>query len=467
MEKKIVKTPTDNFNFDSKNHRVGGDSEYDNDIDLIEIMVSYSKNKKLDDSIILSYYYISKIMIFWNAFKEYLYTDEIILNHIPRYNRNIISKYSLKSLNDRINNNKKKYNKEFTEFIKKIPTDLINYINNENLNNNFYSMNAFGFAFSKLKEKNLYKYLREYLTKDEIYNIFNLPENYDENQIIIDTTIDSKSKAKYIRENIDYYENIYYKKLDKLNDNIYNNELFDNILYYDMFKYIANLNCLNLLYFNKNYNNKYDKINYDNNYIDLNNVYIIANGTGIFALNTWLYSFFEGITLLGTSIRETYADNNKTCAFNMLAHDADHVFEIGIQIKNDKGNIKLQSLKKLYYNILNSRDLDIEQKELFIFILFINIHEIYNNGQFITFNLDFNFLFKKYLDYFDLKFPKEVFLPELQKFYYNIKKHYNDDLINNYKNSLKEFYPKINFIEHKDLIDCLIYIIYMLKELND
>ena len=246
MENKIVKPLTYKSNIDFKKHRVGGKSEYDNDMYLIEIMVSYSKNKGLDESMILSYYYISKIITFWKVFKEYLYTDDIILNYSPSYLKK--SSYDFYTLEDMYNN----YKKGDIDFKNKIPKDLVDfYINKKNKGKDgTYKGSGLYFAAKKLEDKSLYEYLNETLSKDEIYNkIFpNLPKDYDENQIILDTTENPKAKVKYIIKNMKYYEEKYYKKLDILNNNIINGLLFDNKLYYDIFTYIASLNCLNLYY---------------------------------------------------------------------------------------------------------------------------------------------------------------------------------------------------------------------------
>ena len=134
--------------------------------------------------------------------------------------------------------------------------------------------------------------------------------------------------------------------------------------------------------------------------IDLNKVYIITNGTGLFALNTWLYLFFGNINLLGTSIRDTTADGIKSCAWNMLAHDELHTIIINMYMLN---NDVILSYEKIYYNILNSEDLDTNHKELFILFLFITIHEILSND-YSNFDENFNFLFKRYLNFFYRRF---------------------------------------------------------------
>ena len=153
----------------------------------------------------------------------------------------------------------------------------------------------------------------------------------------------------------------------------------------------------------------------------------------------------------------------------MIYHDKAHIKIINdyLKIEEKYNSGAFLSYKKLYYNILNFKDLNTIKKELLIFFLFITIHELpFKN--YPTFDKNFNFLFKGYLDYFQKKFStgEKIFLPELQKFYYNIKKYYNYDLINKYKISIEKKYPNIDDYDN-DLIECLIYSVYMLRKLNN
>ena len=79
-----------------------------------------------------------------------------------------------------------------------------------------------------------------------------------------------------------------------------------------------------------------------------------------------------------------------------------------------------------------------------------------------------------YLEYIYFFFKNEstslIFLPELEKFYYNIKKHFNYNLINEYKKKIiggdSEYNNIIDINKDVDLIECLIYAINMLICLN-
>ena len=84
----------------------------------------------------------------------------------------------------------------------------------------------------------------------------------------------------------------------------------------------------------------------------------------------------------------------------MLEHDKIHMITINNIIMTNQENIFLT--KNLYYNILNS-NLDIQHKELFIFLIFINIHEMVLDKIF-TFNEDFEYLCIQYIIFFNNKF---------------------------------------------------------------
>ena len=270
----------------------------------------------------------------------------------------------------------------------KIPQLLQNYINTEEDKNNG-NINFYKFALN-LKNESLYEYLiNNNLKHDEIIkNIFPYLNNtYTEEKIIIDTTINPEARIKKLEELKKYEYNIK-SFVDNLYDNVKQDKMFDNKLYYYFFKYISRLNCLYSSYIN----------DIEDNLVDFNNVYILDNDNDEIGLNTWLYSFFKGIILIRTSIIGKYLNNDKLCAFDILINDIKYYIKLNeLKENNEK---KILSLKKLYYNILKKK-LDTEEKELFIFLLFINIRELSMNKNFLyTFDQLFSDLFRVYLFFF-------------------------------------------------------------------
>ena len=106
--------------------------------------------------------------------------------------------------------------------------------------------------------------------------------------------------------------------------------------------------------------------------LNLNRIFPLVNDNGVFSLNTWLYAFFENVDLVGFTAKSSEFDGNIGCSLDMFNHDLDHLTE---SINIEKYSDEFQTYKYIYYNILNSDFLIKEQKELYILILWIIIHE--------------------------------------------------------------------------------------------
>ena len=429
-------------------NRIGNNSKYDEDMELIENMVLYTKNKDNNSSLYLCNYYNIKAQEYWNGFIEYLYDENSNIGFVDnRYStlppKNEISKlYNFKNI-DLINKDNN------------FPKELIDYVDVNKGEKN--KLNALVYIIDNNIKQNFYDYLIKNNVKNNIiYNILSIDADQPVNIIKKYSCISRESKIDYIKENIKHYSDIFYEKLNKIKNST-NLKIFDNLLYYNLFYYISILSCLdiNFLDFNDDIYGQNSNFNEIDPFIKSNikRVYILANGTGKFALNTWLYSFFEGIILIGSCIRDQHVDGINMCAFNMLYHDIIHN-KIDINKKNyDDINL----IKNLYYQILNS-NFSTQNKELFILLMWINIHESMN--VFITFYEDINFLFKKFLNFFNG--VGNFFITEIKKYYY-LTEHINEEAFL-YSFYLNIYTNKNNNIDI-DLIGCLYYIFKNIKNL--
>jgi len=164
-----------------------------------------------------------------------------------------------------------------------------------------------------------------------------------------------------ILENFEYYEKIFFDMLNDLNND------FNIIKCTKLFIYIGMLSCYNM------------KMSLDERYkhflfykLNFNRIFPLVNDNGVFSLNTWLYAFFENVDLVGFTAKKSEFDGNIGCSLDMFSHDLDHLTE---SIDIEKDSDEFQTYKYIYYNILNSDYLSKEQKELYILILWIIIHE--------------------------------------------------------------------------------------------
>lgn len=245
-------------------HRIGNNSPYDADMDLIEMYIKYANNSNnLHLMLEIKKYYISRALHYWSKLEEYLKQDTSSINSTMRNPNG----------KNTIVNNLLNYRDKFLDMI-------------DDLENNF----------NIKKVMYIFKYIGS-------LNCFHEPNN----------------KLKDI--SITYMEN----------------EL-------------------------KQYN------------IDSNRIFPLVNDNGEFAFNTWLYAFFENIDLVGFTSEDASYDGESGCSLDMYVHDLQHINDI--YYKYNKNSNKYNIYKNIYYNILQSDGLTSREKELYIFILWIIIHEI-------------------------------------------------------------------------------------------
>jgi len=110
-----------------------------------------------------------------------------------------------------------------------------------------------------------------------------------------------------------------------------------------------------------------------------NSMYPLMNNTGIFAINTYLYGFFNKVFLIGIPSEVTLADSFYLCPNDLLDHDIGHMH-------NFDNNDTLKTIEKnkdMYYEILNrkyyptndKRKVTTKEKEVMLLMLWWVIHE--------------------------------------------------------------------------------------------
>lgn len=142
-----------------------------------------------------------------------------------------------------------------------------------------------------------------------------------------------------------------------------------------------------------------------------NSMYPLFNDTGIFAINTYLYGFFNRIFLIGIPSQITLADSSYMCPGDLLDHDIGHMH-------NFENNNTLQAIDKnvnIYYEIINRnyypsderKRITQKNKEVMLLMLWWVIHEG-NDIQFSYFKREATFeaFYRKY--YFDSFLNLEV-----------------------------------------------------------
>lgn len=295
--------------------------------------------------------------------------------------------------------------------------------------------------------------LKKYLIQDNIIEL----NNYSGNK-------NDRINLKIILDRMDEYETKFIQMIDDTG-RFFNNEEFIKI-----FTYIGRLNCLIPTV---------DNLNQNFGFIpDIGKTFLILNDNGAFSLNTWLYSFFEGIDLAGFTSREAEFDGEVGCSIDMFEHDTSHLRN---SIFPKKGTDEFITMKIIYYNIINSPRLSKMEKELYILVLWMIVHEYVDP---VNFTQTFEGIIQKFITWSYADTAAEGQMPEFIKFSHILlnENNVNDAIyyFNNFKFSghpvlkkpfTRDFSNFIDSLENRDnLIDyhyMFLALVYVVKDLKN
>lgn len=109
---------------------------------------------------------------------------------------------------------------------------------------------------------------------------------------------------------------------------------------------------------------------YDQRY---NAFYPLTNNTGFFSVNTYVYSYLEGIDVVGVPSQVNDIEGeNRSCAVPFIFHDIDHQFRMWQELTDGERVI----YKTIHRRIINDPKLSIDEKELHILCMWMALHEI-------------------------------------------------------------------------------------------
>ena len=319
---------------------------FNKDFELIKLMVRYHQHKSNDEANQLKNYYLNQAIEYWTYLKdEYIYTEDFKkgTNHAIFY---FSSKIFKKIMDERMDKIKEIYGLNHRVIVEGM--DGVKEI---------YELNHHVMVEScgdkSLHEK--FKLPDDYVSSSEI-KLLGRPATNEE--LIYHSLISEESRVKYIQDNIEFYNNKFYKKYNKLKES----EQFCNKKFFKLFAYIAEINGLII---DKNSPSAKYYRNIPDNY------YILPNNDGIFGFNTWLYSHANGIILIGSSKGRSNYDDMDGTSHDLLIHDISHICSFN----------KSLSVNGIYTNLINSK---IEEKEKMIslLILWVMAHEGHCNLEF-------------------------------------------------------------------------------------
>jgi hypothetical protein len=361
-------------------HLIGQGSTFDVYMDTIEMFINYSNNPT-DDLLnrALLNYYTSSLLNYWVKTKEYINNidisnfkfDNVIY---PLNNKSQI--YFHISYERDVQRLKLKYNRSDIkdDDIKQFYIDV--YSNKELKN------------VEELKEE-FFQLPDDFITETEKqHNVRYNKENSKYDNII--------NRLKYIKDNLKHYDEIFREQYNLLEQNGKMN--IEEIT--RLFIFISRLNCFQMNVFEGsyiNYNNYNNNLTLEEKFFtndNMNNLlkkldektFLLTNNSGFFGYNTFLYAFFNGISLIGVPNKIQSFDDLKGCPIIFMNHDYWHNFsQSGGLLNLYKGDIK--NMKHIYYSIINDDDLTKKEKELYILMLWLRIHEAIAND-FIDYKLN-------------------------------------------------------------------------------
>jgi hypothetical protein len=361
-------------------HLIGQGSTFDVYMDTIEMFINYSNNPT-DDLLnrALLNYYTSSLLNYWVKTKEYINNidisnfkfDNVIypLNNKSQIDFHISYERDVQRL-------KLKYNRSDIkdDDIKQFYIDV--YSNKELKN------------VEELKEE-FFQLPDDFITETEKqHNVRYNKENSKYDNII--------NRLKYIKDNLKHYDEIFREQYNLLEQNGKMN--IEEIT--RLFIFISRLNCFQMNVFEGsyiNYNNYNNNLTLEEKFFtndNMNNLlkkldektFLLTNNSGFFGYNTFLYAFFNGISLIGVPNKIQSFDDLKGCPIIFMNHDYWHNFsQSGGLLNLYKGDIK--NMKHIYYSIINDDDLTKKEKELYILMLWLRIHEAIAND-FIDYKLN-------------------------------------------------------------------------------
>jgi hypothetical protein len=176
------------------------------------------------------------------------------------------------------------------------------------------------------------------------------------------------SKRSYIREHLNDYEMNFLSQIEQARKQFDQNRIVDIINIYRIFKYISHVGCGET---------EIENLDLDIELIPeqlMDRLYPLPNTTGEFGINTYLYGLFEGIYLIGVPVRETYFDKVWGCPKEFINHDIDHSININYRTIEDPN--KLETYRSIYDTIIHDKNLSSVEKQCFLMMLWVDIHEI-------------------------------------------------------------------------------------------
>ncbi len=256
----------------------------------------------------------------------------------------------------------------------------------------------------------------------EIYDL-NTEQDVRKYMNIPDETIGYGDKFESNKRDFNRFKYIFNKDLSLIKSIYARENTLDVDTFLGLFIYVAKLACFHLP--DKELPNADMVLNFDEKI--KSRMYPLVNDTGVFSLNGYMYSWVNGVILIGIPSSFSSFDGSHGCPAYFLEHDLKHLAD---QIKTpfstkplelDLTNIKIinENIRPLYFHILNS-GLDQDHKEYLIFALWTSIHEITRLNPLRGLDDVYDEHFDDYLVQLDFFNPKDKDIQELLNYIKNI-----------------------------------------------
>lgn len=245
----------------------------------------------------------------------------------------------------------------------------------------------------------------------------------------------NEEKLNWYQENFDSLEDKILSDLKSITLGFEETATFSVKNISDIFYKIYSIVCVT-----KNHANYFKEYN-----IDIEKCCILANVTGFFSYNTYLYAYVNDIYLIGFPAVHTVYHGKKKCPTQFIEHDLDH--DLNLPIGREQ-----EQIAKMY-NLILTKARSKHEKEMCIFSLWFYIHELYRK-------LDYNLLKICDMDQFEKRYQKfravewsenlyKEFAKEQPYIWQQIQKYtksFDEERYSDFKDLL---YPKKEFFYYK------------------
>jgi len=104
-------------------------------------------------------------------------------------------------------------------------------------------------------------------------------------------------------------------------------------------------------------------------------IFLLVDGKGIFEIDTYLHALFNNVTLVGLPSGFSIFDDFMGCPIEFYTHDLAHSMNVYNNLFQPHKKQILEQVQGIYYRIINDCELDPDDRNCLLFVLYYIVHE--------------------------------------------------------------------------------------------